>query len=258
MENCNGSATPEATTPSSVEVPATKEYLPYRGWWAPSNTWSVHQDQTLFMRWQVQACYDHTHYTQANCVLRYLKATSYYGLVMDVQPGEGVEVCAYSDADYANDPVDRRSIGGYVTMLDNNVISYASRKQEINSLSTCEAEYVAVAEATKDLIWLAGLCKELGWKHPVPLLLGDNQGAIALTAKPGKHSKSKHIDNKYHMVRRNVELKRFPTQHVDTDVMTKALRVVKFTQFRTAYHYWVKTARLLRWLLLLLRSDATS
>ncbi|KAE9276828.1 hypothetical protein PR003_g28955, partial [Phytophthora rubi] len=84
---------------------------------------------------------------------------------------------------------------------------------------------------------------------------------------PGKHSKSKHIDNKYHMVRRNVELKRFTTQHVDTDamvadVMTNALRVVKFTQFRTAYHYWVKTARLLlrllRRLLLLLRSDATS
>ncbi|KAE8967594.1 hypothetical protein PR001_g25772 [Phytophthora rubi] len=158
---------------------------------------------------------------------------------MDVQPRQGVEVCAYSDADYANDRVDRRSISGYVTMLDNNVISYASRKQEINSLSTCEAEYVAMAEATKDLIWLAGLCKELGWKHPVSLLLGDNQGAIALTAKPGKHSKSKHIDNKYHMVRRNVELKLITTQHVGTDamvadVMTKALGVVKLTQFRTA------------------------
>ncbi|KAE9074115.1 hypothetical protein PF010_g24805 [Phytophthora fragariae] len=158
---------------------------------------------------------------------------------MDVQPRQGVKVYAYSDADDANDPVDRRSISGYVTMLDNNVISYASRKQEINSLSTCEAEYVAMAEATKDLIWLAGLCKELGWKHPVSLLLGDNQGAIALTAKPGKHSKSKHIDNKYHMVRRNVELKLITTQHVGTDamvadVMTKALGVVKLTQFRTA------------------------
>ncbi|KAE9327499.1 hypothetical protein PR003_g15997 [Phytophthora rubi] len=69
-------------------------------------------------------------------------------------------------------------------MLDNNVISYASRKQDINSLSTCEAEYVAMAEATKDLMWLAGLCKELGWKHPVLLLLGDNQCAIVLNAKP--------------------------------------------------------------------------
>ncbi|KAE8888491.1 hypothetical protein PF007_g6784 [Phytophthora fragariae] len=70
-------------------------------------------------------------------------------------------------------------------MLDNNVISYTSRTQEINSLSTCEAEYVAMAEATKDLIWLADLYKELGWKIPEPLRLGNNQGAIALTPKPG-------------------------------------------------------------------------
>ncbi|KAE9060389.1 hypothetical protein PF006_g31650 [Phytophthora fragariae] len=243
MENCNGSATPEATTPSSVEVPATKEYLPYRELVgalqyrvSASRPDIAHATRHLG---KYLACYDHTHYAQAKRVDRYLKANSDYGLVMDVQPGQGVEVCAYSDADYANDPVDRRSISGYVTMLDNNVISYASRKQEINSLSTCEAEYVVMAEATKDLICLAGLCKELGWKHPVPLLLGDNQGAIALTAKPGKHSKSKHIDNKYHMVRRNVELKLITTQHVGTDamvadVMTKALGVVKFTQFRTA------------------------
>ncbi|KAJ8531840.1 hypothetical protein ON010_g14123 [Phytophthora cinnamomi] len=110
----------------------------------------------------------------------------------------------YSDADYANDPVDRQSISGYVTMLDGNVVSYASRKQEINALSSCEAEYVAMAEATKDLLWPAGLCNELSWKHPVPLFLGDNQGAITLTAKP---------------VRRNVELQRLTTQRIGTDAM---------------------------------------
>jgi hypothetical protein len=243
MENCNGSATPEATAPSSVEVPTTKEYLPYRELVgalqylvSASRPDIAHATRHLG---KYLACYDHTHYAQAKRVLRYLKATSDYGLVMDVQQGQSVRVSAYSDADYANDPVDRRSISGYVTMLDDNVISYASRKQEINALSTCEAEYVAMAEATKDLMWLAGLCKELCWTHPAPLLLGDNQGAIALTAKPGKHSKSKHIDNKYHMVRRNVELKRLTTQHIGTDdmvadVMTKALAVVKFSKFRAA------------------------
>ncbi|OWY90799.1 Copia type Polyprotein [Phytophthora megakarya] len=68
----------------------------------------------------------------------------------------------YSDADYANDHVDRRSISGYVTMIDGNVLSYASPKQEINALSTCEVEYVAMSEATKDLLWLAGLCGGAG------------------------------------------------------------------------------------------------
>ncbi|KAE9023276.1 hypothetical protein PF005_g19586 [Phytophthora fragariae] len=43
---------------------------------------------------------------------------------------------------------------------------------------------------------IAGSCDELKRKHLVPLLLGDNQRAIAITTKPGKHSKSKHIANK--------------------------------------------------------------
>jgi len=163
------------------------------------------------------ANYDHTHFAEAKRVLRYLKATCDYGLVMNVQRKEGVRISCYSDADYANDPVDRRSISGYVSMLDGNVISYASRKQKLNAQSTCEAEYVAMAEATKDLLWLAGLCMELSWPHPVPLLLGDNQGAISLTTKPGKHSKSKHVDNKYHLVRRSVELKQLTTQHIGTE-----------------------------------------
>ncbi|KAE9052056.1 hypothetical protein PR003_g689 [Phytophthora rubi] len=85
----------------------------------------------------LRACYDHTHYAQAKRVLRYLKATSDFGLLMNVASGDEGRVAAYSDEDYANDPVDRRSVSGYVTTLDGNVVSYASRKQEINALSTC-------------------------------------------------------------------------------------------------------------------------
>ncbi|KAE9332414.1 hypothetical protein PF008_g14954 [Phytophthora fragariae] len=243
MSDCNGCATPEATPPSTATVAAATGYLPYRELVSAlqylvsaSRPDIAHTTRHLG---KFLANYDHTHYAQAKRVLRYIKATCDYELVMTVEQGDGVRISCYSDADYANDPEDRRSINGYVTMLDGNVVSYASRKQEINALSTCEAEYVAMAEATKDLLWLAGLCNELSWKHPVPLLLGDNQEAIALTAKPGKHSKSKHIDNKYHMVRLNVELQRLTTQHVGTeamvaDVMTKALSVVKFTRFRQA------------------------
>ncbi|GMF63018.1 unnamed protein product [Phytophthora fragariaefolia] len=181
--------------------------------------------------------FDHTHLAEAKRVLRYLQATKDYGLVQDVSKGTSAELVIYSDADYANDPADRRSISGYVTMLDGNVISYASRKQEINAMSTCEADYVAMSEAAKDVLWLQGLCKELAWLHPVSLMFGDNEGVIALSVKPGKHSKTKLIENKYHMVRRNVELKRMTVKHCGTedmiaDIMTKALGAVKFARFR--------------------------
>ncbi|KAE9208593.1 hypothetical protein PF004_g16720 [Phytophthora fragariae] len=96
-----------------------------------------------------------------------------------------------------------------------------------------------MAEATKDLLWVADLCGELDWKHCTPELLGDNMGAIALTAKPGKHSKSKHIENKYHMTRRNVKLNRPTTRHIGTEnmvatIVIKALGAVKFAHFREA------------------------
>lgn len=241
MSTCNGSATPEATSPSKAVQPETIEILPYREL-VRSLQYLVRASRPDIAHvvrhlGKYLSNFDHTHFAEAKRVLRYLQATKDYGLVQDVSDGTSAGLVVYSDADYANDPADRRSISGYATMLDGHVISYASRKQEINAMSTCEAEYVAMSEAAKDILWLQGLCKELAWSHPVTLMLGDNEGATSLSAKPGKHSKTKHIENKYHMVRRNVELKRMAVKHCGTenmvaDIMTKALGAVKFARFR--------------------------
>jgi ribonuclease HI len=71
---------------------------------------------------------------------------------MDVVEGPGVAVRCFTDADYANDPADCKSVSGYVAMLDSNAISYASRKQAINAQSTAEAEYIAMSEGVKDIL----------------------------------------------------------------------------------------------------------
>ncbi|OWZ14292.1 LOW QUALITY PROTEIN: hypothetical protein PHMEG_00012254 [Phytophthora megakarya] len=118
----------------------------------------------------------------------------YFALRNDVGDSTRVTLTCFTDADYANDDVDRKSISGYVTMLDGNVVSYASRKQEINAQSTTEAEYVAMNEGIKDLLWILGLC---GVAMRRPVLFGDNRGSIYLAAKPEKHSKTKHIESKY-------------------------------------------------------------
>ena len=149
-----------------------------------------------------------------------------------------VEIEIYTDADYANDPVDRRSISGYASFVNGSLISYGSRKQGINALSTMDAEYIAMNEGARDVMWLRNLCKELLWNFHLPLLRCDNQAAICLTDRPGKHSKSKHIENKYHYVRRIKELKLVDTKYCSTedmvaDAMTKGLARVKFEKFRT-------------------------
>lgn len=94
-------------------------------------------------------------------------------------------------------------------------------------------------EGMRDLKWLRGLCDELQWEHETPILVSDSQGAIFITAKPGKHSKSKHIENKYHYVWHLVEdgalkTRYCPTDDMTADIMTKALGRVKFEKIRTA------------------------
>ncbi|POM65554.1 Integrase catalytic core protein [Phytophthora palmivora] len=173
----------------------------------------------------------------AKRVLRYLAGTESYGLVMNIIALNDVELVCYTDADYANDPDDRKSVSGFVTLVNGNVISYGSRKQEINAQSTTEAEYIAMNEGTRDLLWLIDLCEELSWPFATPEIRGDNKSCIYLTAKPGKHSKTKHIQNKFHLVRHLVENEQLRTRHVGTndmiaDVMTKALSKEKFERCR--------------------------
>ncbi|KAE9094861.1 hypothetical protein PF007_g17611 [Phytophthora fragariae] len=184
------------------------------------------------------SCFTETHYREGQRVLRYLLQTRDYALHMDVVPGNNVAISVFTDSDYANDPDDSKSVCGYVTFLDGNVISYGSRKQGINAQSSTEAEYIAMNEGVRDVLWIVGLCEELHWPATTPLLRGDNQAALYLTEKPGKHSNTKHINNKYHLVRHLVEDGKLRILHVPTndntaDIMTKPLARDKFSQFRS-------------------------
>ena len=68
----------------------------------------------------------------------------------------------YVDADYARDLDDRRPTIGYMFTLGGGPICWKSMAQSLVALSTTESEYMAVAKAAKEALWLAGLVKELG------------------------------------------------------------------------------------------------
>ena len=67
----------------------------------------------------------------------------------------------YVDADYARDLDDRRSTIGYVFNLGGGPICWKSMGQSLVELSTIESKYMAVAEVSKEAMWLTGLVKEL-------------------------------------------------------------------------------------------------
>ena len=113
----------------------------------------------------------------------------------------------HSDSDWAMSS-DRRSISGYAFKLCNesSLISWKTRKQSIVALSTCEAEYVALATATQEAKFLRQLLADLTCLPCKSVsIYVDNQEAIGLANNPIHHKRSKHIDVKYHYVRLEIQ-----------------------------------------------------
>ena len=87
-------------------------------------------------------------------------------------------VSAFSDADWAGCPDDRRSTDGFAVFLGCNLVSWCARKQPMVSRSSTEDEYKSLANATVEVMWVQKLLDELGIPHPlVACLWGDNLGA---------------------------------------------------------------------------------
>lgn len=137
---------------------------------------------------------------------------------------------AFSDTDYATDPRDRKSILGFVFMVYGGAVMTYSKKMKSVARSTTEAEYVGMGEATKAALWGRRLLAELEGKgeQAVPLLLGDNKGAVQLTRGVSNTSKIKHIDTAFHHVVDEVREGRIqvywvPGENMLADGMTKPL-----------------------------------
>ena len=190
------------------------------------------------------------HMQAAERVFRYLAGTKALGLVFGSRNGDTVgdsrgrraqvqvDVCAFSDADWANDKGDRRSITGWVAKLNGDPVSWSSKKQRVVALSTCEAELYAESAAIQEVLWLRGLMEELGLHTQTgSTVYGDNQSAIAVSENGVKGERTKHVDVKYHFVTQTVErgdvkLRWVPTTQQQADIFTKALAAPVFEHFR--------------------------
>jgi len=133
----------------------------------------------------------------------------------------------------AGDRDSSRSTTGYVFTVGGTAVSWISRLQKVVALSTTEAEYVAITEASKEMIWLQTFMEELGKKQEDNRLYCDSQSAIHLAKNPSHHERSKHIDVKFHYIRnvigqKDVELVKVHTVENLSDMLTKALSAHRF------------------------------
>jgi hypothetical protein len=103
----------------------------------------------------------------------------------------------YVDSDYASNLDRRRLLIGYVFTVGSCAVSWKAVLQHVVALSTTEVEYMAIAEACSELIWLKGLYAELCGVDSCINLFSDSQSAIYLTKDQMLHDRKKHIEIKY-------------------------------------------------------------
>ena len=97
-------------------------------------------------------------------------------------------------------------------------MTWASQKQKVVALSSCEAEYIAAALGACQGVWLSQLIAELvGGEAQKFRLLIDNQSAIELAKNPVFHKRSKHIDTRYYYIRDYIEKDMVDVDDVATD-----------------------------------------
>ena len=164
----------------------------------------------------------------AKDVLRFVKGTVDHKLVFCKSQKEP-HIIGYCDADWAGSR-DRKSTTGYVYMTDESsaFICWKTRKQSIVALSSCEAEYIAMAHAVQEGLFLQKMFADLYGKNVNTsiTLHVDNQGAVALSKNKMCQQRSKHIDVKFHFIRSHIENGSVFPVHVSTN-MNKADALTK-------------------------------
>ena len=149
-----------------------------------------------------------------------------------------MKLTCFTDADWAQDLDDRKSIGAYCVYLGNNLVSWSSNKQPVIARSSTESEYRSLAVASAEISQLQSLFSELKLQcTKKPAIWCDNLSATELARNPVFHSRTKHIEIDIHYVTDKVlagelSINYVPSEEQVADIMTKPLSFIKFNYLR--------------------------
>nr|GEX56228.1 retrovirus-related Pol polyprotein from transposon TNT 1-94 [Tanacetum cinerariifolium] len=134
----------------------------------------------------------------------------------------------FADADHAGCQDTRRSTSGSVQFLGERLISWSSKRQKSAAISSTKAEYIALSGCCAQILWMRSQLSDYGLVFNKIPMYCNNKSAIALCCNNVQHSRSKHIDIRYHFIKEQVEQGVIELYFVNTeyqlaDLFTKAL-----------------------------------
>nr|GEU69401.1 hypothetical protein [Tanacetum cinerariifolium] len=178
-----------------------------------------------------QANPNEQHVSAVKRIFRYLKGTINLGLWYPKD--SGFDLTAYSDADHAGCHLDRKSTYGSIQFLGDKLVRWSSKKQNCVSISTVESEYVAVSGCCAQVLWMRTQLTDYGSLYDKVPIYCDSKSAIAISCNPIQHTRTKHIDVRYHFIKDHVEKETIElyfvgTEYLLTDLFTKSLPEARF------------------------------
>ncbi|GKE61366.1 hypothetical protein Tco_1511733 [Tanacetum coccineum] len=147
---------------------------------------------------------DQTRYRIMIGLLMYL-TFSRPDIVQAYPKGSSFELTSFSDVGHAGCLDTRKSTYGEIQLLGEKLFSWMSNKQDCTVMSTTKAEYVALFASCAQVMWMRTQLKDYGFDHNKIPLYCDSQSAITISCNPMHHSRTKHINVRYHFIKEQVE-----------------------------------------------------
>nr|GEY37502.1 hypothetical protein [Tanacetum cinerariifolium] len=144
------------------------------------------------------------------------------------------EILIKHDSDHAGCLDSRKSTSGGIQFLGGDkLLSWSSKKQDCTSMSSAEAEYVSLSACCAQVLWMRTQLTDYGFHFDKIPMYCDLKAAIAISCNPVQHSRTNHIDVRYHFIKEKVEkgiveLFFVGTEYQLADLFTKALPEERF------------------------------
>ncbi|GJR83562.1 retrovirus-related pol polyprotein from transposon TNT 1-94 [Tanacetum coccineum] len=184
----------------------------------------LHFSICMCARYQARPTDKHLHAVKR--IFRYLRGTVNRGLWY--LKDSLIALTAFADANHAGCQDTRRSTSGSMQFLGDRLVSWSSKRQKSAAISSTEAEYIAISGCCAQILWMRSQLTDYGLGFNKIPMYRDNKSAIALCCNNVQHSRSKHIDIRFHFIKEHVEngvieLYFVNTEYQLADIFTKSL-----------------------------------